>query len=127
MRRLILSACLAGSLLLSATAVAIPATTVPTTTYTKFVTGKITNIKTDSPYPFFFKNWECKLRITYLEQEPDGEYETYVYKAYPLINIERSNRWMCLLQTGLDVTIETRYKPKSPLRGEIISLTMLNP
>ena len=96
------------------------------TTYTKTVTGKITNIKTEAPYAFFFKNCECKLRITYFEQDSDGDIDTYVYKAYPLINLDRSNRWMCMLQTGLDVTIETRYKLKSPLRGEILSLNILS-
>jgi hypothetical protein len=94
-------------------------------THTKIVTGIVTHIKTDSPYPDFFHLWECKLRVTYTETEPDGDVETYVYKAYPKIVPDRVNRWMCEVPIGATVVIETKYRLKSPLRGEIVTLQIL--
>lgn len=118
--------CLLVFCFLSGTLLASPEKQSTPVTYVKTVTGTLTHTKTDSPYPDFFHGWECKLRITYTEIEPDGDIETYVYKAYPKITFDRVNRWMCTIKSGVDVTIETRYKVKSPLRGEIITLQILS-
>ncbi len=87
------------------------------------IIGTINKIKTDKPYPFPRRvgvTWECKIRVSYIEEDPDGEQEIEVYKAYP---VNRGDRWMCKLpkKTQIKMTVMS----KGEYRGEILRLEVL--
>lgn len=93
--------------------------------------GVIVSIKRDSPYPFERCEgtvWKCKVRFEWWEMEEDGTWEKYVYKSYPVGDgmqcFDASGRPYdcCLSKKGTRAHVEVRYRPNSPLRGEIVRM-----
>jgi len=87
------------------------------------IVGTINKIKTDAPYPFHrSKNhfWQCKIRVAYIDTDPDGEQGMEVYKAYPFVE---ADRWMCALPRGshIKMTVISR----GDYRGEILQLVVI--
>ena len=90
----------------------------------KTIYGQVLKIKTDKPYPFPRKaghTWMCKIKVGYIETDPDGDRDLEVYKAYP---VNTRNQWMCKIPEDTIVYM-TVLSGHSEYRGEILSLTIV--
>lgn len=90
----------------------------------KTICGHVGKVKTTTPYPLESKDWQCKVKVLWVEEHEDGSIEVYQYIAYPRIS-RPQDHWMCGLKRNTPVMVGVEYTNRSPNRGKIDWLQVL--